>query len=217
MKEKIREIFELQNKLNVDTNGKNWVNGVTKENRNILWKRCMYMEACEAIDSFPAWKHWKDIHSKPDFNNLYIEVVDILHFLASDIIETKGSVEDAIEKFVFAYENKPKRNTVASNDEIINLLEELAKSAICGKTPTYEFLAVVDAIPNFDLNDAYLLYIGKNCLNQVRQDNGYKEGTYKKLWDGKEDNVYMQRYTTENPNTTYQELYDYLTSEYKKA
>ncbi len=218
MRNKIKEIFELQNKLNMNTNGKNWINGITKENRKILWKRCIYMEACEAIDSFPAWKHWKDIYIEPDFDNLFVEVVDVFHFLASDVIESKRSVEDAINKFMFAYEDKPKRDGVASNEEIILLLEELAKSAINGKTPIYEFLDVVEAIPNFDFNDVYLLYIGKNCLNQFRQDNGYKDGTYKKLWSGrKEDNVFMQRYTAENPNTTYQELYDYLKLEYKKA
>lgn len=26
-------------------------------------------------------------------------------------------------------------------------------------------------------------------LNQFRQDHGYKEGTYKKVWGGKEDNT----------------------------
>ncbi|MGB1748130.1 MAG: hypothetical protein ACPHGW_11420, partial [Pseudohongiellaceae bacterium] len=27
-----------------------------------------------------------------------------------------------------------------------------------------------------------------NVLNFFRQDNGYKEGTYRKLWSGREDN-----------------------------
>lgn len=34
-------------------------------------------------------------------------------------------------------------------------------------------------------------YFGKNVLNKFRQDNGYKEGTYNKIWNGKEDNVAM--------------------------
>jgi hypothetical protein len=35
------------------------------------------------------------------------------------------------------------------------------------------------------------LYIGKNALNQVRQMNGYLEGSYIKEWFDKEDNVHM--------------------------
>jgi hypothetical protein len=37
----------------------------------------------------------------------------------------------------------------------------------------------------------YEQYIGKNVLNFFRQDNGYKEGTYQKEWDGREDNEYL--------------------------
>ncbi|MDG1473779.1 MAG: dUTP diphosphatase, partial [Porticoccaceae bacterium] len=34
-------------------------------------------------------------------------------------------------------------------------------------------------------------YVGKNVLNFFRQDNGYQEGTYKKQWDGVEDNEHL--------------------------
>ena len=37
--------------------------------------------------------------------------------------------------------------------------------------------------------DVYIDYITKNCLNKFRQDNGYKDGSYIKNWNGKEDNV----------------------------
>jgi hypothetical protein len=37
----------------------------------------------------------------------------------------------------------------------------------------------------------YNQYIGKNVLNFFRQDNGYKEGTYIKIWDGREDNEHL--------------------------
>ena len=35
------------------------------------------------------------------------------------------------------------------------------------------------------------IYIGKNTLNQFRQDNGYKENKYTKIWNGYEDNVIL--------------------------
>ena len=62
-------MFDLQRQLNDHTNGVMWVDGITKENRNISWYRCIYMEAAEAIDSF-NWKHWKSIHTDPDWANI---------------------------------------------------------------------------------------------------------------------------------------------------
>ena len=34
-------------------------------------------------------------------------------------------------------------------------------------------------------------YVSKNVLNFFRQDHGYKEGTYLKLWHGREDNEHL--------------------------
>ena len=39
--------------------------------------------------------------------------------------------------------------------------------------------------------DLYVMWMGKVTLNKFRQDNGYKEGTYIKTWDGGEDNVHL--------------------------
>lgn len=40
-----------------------------------------------------------------------------------------------------------------------------------------------------------MLNMGKNVLNRFRQANGYrtaiKEGTYRKLWGGREDNEHL--------------------------
>jgi hypothetical protein len=33
--------------------------------------------------------------------------------------------------------------------------------------------------------------VGKNVLNFFRQDHGYKEGTYIKVWGGREDNEHL--------------------------
>jgi hypothetical protein len=36
--------------------------------------------------------------------------------------------------------------------------------------------------------ELYRQYVSKNVLNFFRQDHGYQEGTYRKIWDGREDN-----------------------------
>ena len=60
------------------------------------------------------------------------------------------------------------------------------------------------------------LYIGKNCLNQFRQDNGYKEGTYKKVWNGSEDNVVMVELLKTIEDVSFDELYEQLKLKYNQ-
>ena len=42
-----------------------------------------------------------------------------------------------------------------------------------------------------DFDSLYRQYVGKNVLNFFRQDHGYKDGSYIKVWDGREDNVHL--------------------------
>lgn len=43
----------------------------------------------------------------------------------------------------------------------------------------------------YSIDDLYITYLAKNCLNKFRQDHGYKDGSYKKSWNGIEDNEYL--------------------------
>ncbi len=70
---------------------------------------------------------------------------------------------------------------------------------------------------DLDFDSLYKLYIGKNILNKFRQDNGYKDGSYKKVWNGKEDNVVMQEILNSNSSISPDELYNKLKNEYAKA
>ena len=60
----------------------------------------------------------------------------------------------------------------------------------------------------------YRLYVGKNILNGFRQDHGYKEGSYIKIWNGVEDNVVMKLGWEKNPEMTPDELYSVLKEAY---
>ncbi len=53
-----------------------------------------------------------------------------------------------------------------------------------------EFVAALAALP-MSFVELYELYIGKNVLNRFRQDHGYKDGTYQKVWFGREDNEHL--------------------------
>jgi len=226
--EYIKEMFLLQQKLNDDTNGIDWENGYTKNGKIINWKRCIYMECAELIDSF-NWKHWKDIEKPVNWENAVIEVVDIWHFVMSLALEDcKVNRHKSIDRLarditdIQGFENftkEPNNINNANSMEIINDVEIIIHETTGFKVDIYNSL-----IQNYfslslkcgvNLSILYKYYIGKNVLNGFRQDHGYKEGTYKKVWDGKEDNVVMVSFL-EDGNMGFDELYDKLEVVYKK-
>ena len=226
--DKILLMLQLQNQLNNATNGEEWVKGITKNAKEINWRRCIYMESAEMIDSFP-WKHWKAIDADPDWDNLKIEVVDVWHFIMSLAIEfysqeMMGGIEDIaihtteLEAFSLIDNNHARfdeqRVIMAKIEDIMRdvlSLEKLDLDALL--THFFELVSM----SGLNLHSLYLLYIGKNILNQFRQDNGYKEGTYIKTWDCDEDNVWMQKILEENPDIRPEELYKELAKLYHQV
>ncbi len=219
--DKILLMLQLQNQLNDATNGEDWPKGITKNGKTINWKRCIYMECAEMVDSF-SWKHWKAIDADPDWANHQIEVVDVWHFIMSLAIENysqmlKGGIEDLAIN-ISQLESFSKVDTTqevfAPQDEVIAKVESLIRLAISENELDIErliseFFDLV-VMSGLDLESLYRLYVGKNILNQFRQDNGYKDGSYIKVWNGEEDNVVMTRIWKENgdikPETLYKEL-----------
>lgn len=225
MMDKILLMIQLQSQLNDATNGEAWTKGTTKNGKTINWKRCIYMECAEMVDSF-SWKHWKSINQAPDWDNLQIEVVDVWHFIISLAIEDyernmKGGIEDLginisqLESFktidVQSNEFDTQENIIAKVENIIRL--SLSQDHLDIEVLIEEFfdLAVMSGL---NLETLYRLYVGKNILNQLRQDNGYKDGSYIKIWNGEEDNVVMKRIWEEDANIKPDALYKQLTKLY---
>jgi len=214
LQEKIFEMVKLQKRLNDNTNGENWINGVTKEGRKINWFRCIYMEAAEAIDSL-NWKHWKSLNAPEDIENVKIEIVDIWHFILSQaIVKFNGDLDKTTDYLISSYEEYKNIENSFNEINLIDLFEQIIANSVEKEIPIIEFYAIVDKIDNFTMDNVYSLYIGKNCLNEFRQANGYKENTYIKLWAGKEDNVYMQEIVAENPGISFSDLYSKLEDKY---
>jgi len=225
MDNKILLMLQLQNQLNDATNGEDWTKGVTKNGKTINWKRCIYMECAEMVDSF-GWKHWKSIDVAPDWQNHQIEVIDVWHFIMSLAIEVyakdlKGTIEDiAID--ISALESLSNIQTdelkFSSQEDVIEKVENLIRIAVSKDTIDLgelvsEFFDLV-SMSGLNLETLYRLYVGKNILNQFRQDHGYKEGTYIKVWNGDEDNVVMKRIWEENSDVTPDMLYKKLEKAY---
>jgi len=223
--DKILLMLQLQAQLNDATNGEEWTKGITKNSKVINWKRCIYMECAEMIDSF-SWKHWKSIHQEPDWDNLQIEVVDVWHFIMSLAIENysknlKGQIEDLainISNLDSFSKIDIDAEDYASQDEVMLKVENIMALVLNKDTFDLEalFIEFFDLVvmSGLDLETLYRLYVGKNILNQFRQDNGYKDGSYIKVWNDEEDNVVMKRIWEENSNIKPEILYKELAKLY---
>ena len=220
----ILQMLNLQQQLNDATNGEGWENGITKNGKLIDWKRCAYLECAELIESYP-WKHWKNIDADPDYENIKIEAVDIWHFIMSQALadyKTKelGTIEALADNIVnlpnFDRFREATVTTEKDNYEQIETVEEMMRTLLCGGSTEKLVMQFIDVAMQSGLNldSLYKLYIGKNILNQFRQDHGYKEGSYIKEWNGEEDNVTMQRILDHTPQISPEELYRKLEEAY---
>ena len=220
---KLEEMFLLQKKLNDSTNGKNWELGLNKFGKEINWLRCIHMEVAELIESTP-WKHWKNINSAPDMNNIHVELVDIWHFLMSYILQET---------------NVPKAVSLVNTHCIYEIFQEVDVKLMVKEAEKLSYISLaIDTgnMPSFSGIERFIdqffrcckisglsfmwlqkLYIGKNCLNQFRQDNGYKEGSYIKVWNGNEDNVIMVSLLENMDDVGFDDLYGKLKEEYSKC
>jgi len=220
---KIVYMFEMQDKLNVATNGPEWKQGITKDGRKIDWSLCIFMESGELIDSIKSWKHWKDLNAPTDYDNLKMEIVDIWHFLMSYIITTNHELANTnvIENSSFSkiintvdrYNLKDIRTSILLNDkESVKIKEDIIKNTVelsfklmhndrtsnlYSINPNiilmYDFIDLLYC-SGMDVDILYNMYIVKNTLNRFRQNNGYKDGSYIKIIDGKEDNENMMMF-----------------------
>ncbi len=224
---RVLEMIQLQQQLNDATNGENWEEGVTKNSKVINWKRCIYMECCEMVDSF-AWKHWKNIAAEPDWSNMQIEVVDVWHFVLSlELQEYKvnmlGDHEDLASKIAQMHEYKAldaqEFFAYATPFETMEKVEDILRVVLSKEKLDIELLLKyffeLAQMCGLTLNDLYRLYVGKNILNQFRQDNGYKSGEYIKEWNGIEDNIVMKGIWEENANIKAAQLYKELERRYE--
>lgn len=223
---KLNDVIELQSKLNVSTNGSDWESGKTQDGRTIDWHLCMIMEANEAIDSL-NWKHWKDKDKPDDMNNFRMEITDIFHFLISENI-VRGTCDSLLP---IVSKTLSVDKVILDKDELIVNLKQFIYWVIYSESDMPDskqgfiianeiFFYIVHNTVEFSFDELYKLYIGKNVLNVFRQENGYDEGTYKKVFgevgSEVEDNVWLTKYLNTNTNPSYDSIMAYLNDIYSK-
>ena len=205
-------MLSLQQRLNDETNGLSWKEGYTKEGKEISFKRCIYMECAELMNSF-AWKHWKGINEKTDWQNVYIELVDIWHFILSLLLkeEKKDKIAESISSAFLFKDFCLSEERTSDTKKLLNDIESLIHKSSSPSFKAIELLPLYFSLCikcGLNLKSLYKGYLAKNVLNKFRQDKGYKEGLYVKIWKGKEDNEVLNEFLAEDKS--FDELYKEL-------
>ncbi|WP_321323099.1 dUTP diphosphatase [Thiomicrorhabdus sp.] len=218
----INEMLSMQNTLNEMTNGMDWRSGVTQLGKTINWRRCIVMETAELIDSYP-WKHWKAVDAEIDIENVRVELVDIWHFLLSlalehvEVDEAADLLSDALKNHKLDDSNELTVIQQIEKHEAMMLLA-LKQDAVTAEYLSQLTQAFFDSceVAQLSFEQMYQIYMAKNVLNKFRQDHGYKEGTYIKEWNGKEDNVVMFEVIEQMQSFSGDELYMSLKKTYSQ-
>jgi dimeric dUTPase (all-alpha-NTP-PPase superfamily) len=166
------------------------------------------------LDHF-GWKWWKK--QDGDLDQVKLELVDIWHFALSELLR-QDRLEDSVADALFAVDTARASENKDEQEERFRLaIEALAQA--CLRTRSFELQPFVDAMAALPmtLDELFSLYIGKNVLNGFRQNNGYKSGEYRKLWQGREDNEHLIEVLnalTATPNELPDALYAALQQRY---
>ncbi|WP_371188298.1 dUTP diphosphatase [Thalassotalea maritima] len=149
---------------------------------NYEWYRAIWVECAEMLDHH-GWKWWK--HQECDVAQVQLELVDIFHFGLALRLMQVTDVNVIAEELANDLISSDK---AASYSDFKLALEDLASAAVTNKAFDAHSFAACMRLMNMDLEDLFRQYVGKNTLNFFRQDHGYKDGSYIKVWHGKEDN-----------------------------
>lgn len=211
------EMWNLQDSLNAATSGADW------KEKNQNWNLAIKAEIVEFFD-YVGWKWWKEPSKtrKPTDMQARLELVDIWHFLLSKVIE--NCAEDSQPQQLAFDQITYNSSKIGAADAKLEYLERVDHGN-CSLVERIHYLSCSILACHWTWDELYKAYIGKVALNNFRQANGYKEGTYQKIWGhggttGKEleDNWYLEtilEYLSLTEGAlTYQAVYHKLELEY---
>jgi dimeric dUTPase (all-alpha-NTP-PPase superfamily) len=179
-KVKLKEMLSRQEQLNMKINSQ-W------RDENFPWYRAIWVECAELMEH-TDWKWWTE--KSTDIRQAHLELVDIWHFGLSALLQRNedGMVRKTSD--IIMEKDFPADNVIYSCCR--TALEDFTLQTLLTKDfKLSSFLHLKNAC-NLSFNGLYKLYMGKNILNEFRIQNGYKTGSYFKIWkNGREDNDAM--------------------------
>ncbi len=179
MKARLTVMLDLQDAMNRKVNA-DW------REQGFPWYRAIWVECAELLDHY-GWKWWK--HQQADMEQVKLELIDIWHFGLSQLLLDNDDPEAVADKLVDVFSKVADSGggAVDFRDQLETFT--LATLSTRGFNPT-EFAVLLQSA-ELDFDELYTRYIGKNVLNFFRQDHGYQDGTYNKVWAGREDNEHL--------------------------
>ena len=189
----LRKLSQLQGALNSFID-KSWVTNRDPDD----WGLAITLESGELIDSYP-WKWWKNTKAQPDIANVKVELVDILHFSLSGTMQLHANAATVSNDSAAAAKLATQEEQLKAwglSPTIISPLMETKNAVstfrnVIGLAKFHKFDIITEQIiaSAEDLGfNLVAYYVAKHTLNVIRQLGGYKDGTYKKVNSGKEDN-----------------------------
>ncbi|MCB1844745.1 MAG: dUTP diphosphatase, partial [Halioglobus sp.] len=151
--------------------------------QDFAWYRAIWIECGELIDHY-GYKWWKK--QTPDMEQVQLEVIDIWHFGLSALFRPGADINQIAEEIL-----QDISDLQAPVLGVHEATEALAMHALQTKRFSAQHFWTLMLAAGLDFEALYVQYVGKNVLNFFRQDHGYQQGTYQKLWAGREDNEHL--------------------------
>lgn len=179
MRQQLSAMLDLQDKMNTKVNSQ-W------RAQGFAWYRAIWVECAELLDHY-GWKWWKK--QTPDMAQVQLELIDIWHFGLSQLLVDESAREALLDQLECGLAGLG--DTTGSDEQFRLAVEAFAGATLNTRKFDIAGFAVLMNACGLSFDDLYTGYVGKNVLNFFRQDHGYKDGSYKKLWDGREDNEHL--------------------------
>jgi hypothetical protein len=225
-REQLITMFNLQQQINAVVDSK-WLDS------RYPYLRAVVVEGVEAMEHH-GWKWWKK--QTKDLKQLQMELVDIWHFAMSWML---------LDCYDGVTEKNPSRisdNTVAElsadtlgiirewdkfkgtvgdikESNAVDILQYVVGHAALHNTFSIGAFAELLQYCELSWNDLFKMYVLKNTLNIFRQQHGDKQGSYVKVWNGKEDNVWLVELSNDmdvTESTFFDSLYQKLETTYQR-
>ncbi|MCC2616123.1 dUTP diphosphatase [Aestuariibacter halophilus] len=185
--QQLATMLQLQDKMNKKVNPA-WLTA------GYQYLRAAMIESVEGIEHH-GWKWWKAQHK--DLPQLQMELVDIWHFaLSAIIIDFDGDIQRSADTIadelakgtdIVTFDGQ---NYDFSQQTLLDNLELMAGLCAAKRFSVPLFMHIVTQA-DMNADSLFQQYVGKNVLNFFRQDHGYKDGSYIKIWHGREDNEHL--------------------------
>jgi dimeric dUTPase (all-alpha-NTP-PPase superfamily) len=169
-------MLDMQHSMNTHVHP-DWIN------QHFEWYRAIWIECGELIEHY-GYKWWKK--QQPDMAQVQLEVIDIWHFGLSALFDGAGSIEEIADGILAELDSH-----APSGLGVREATEALALYSL--ETHGFSVARFWDLMhaAGLEFGELYTAYVGKNVLNFFRQDHGYKDGSYAKVWQGREDNEHL--------------------------